>query len=90
MNRLFKLATSITILGLSCSVLAHDPSLHKQEGAPPNCTAFKNMDQSKMDSNDPIMQAMIKQCSQYHHDTITDNNHHKSDTKAAPENKKTE
>lgn len=35
----------------------------------PDCAVMDNMDHSKMDMNDPVMQAMMKQCmSTMHHD----------------------
>jgi hypothetical protein len=40
----------------------------------PDCAAMKNMDHSKMDMSDPMMQAMMKQCmSEMNHDMSTSN-----------------
>ena len=48
---------------VAVNTFAHDPSLHKKEGAEkPNCAAIEDMGQSKKDMNDPVMQAMLKQC----------------------------
>ena len=48
---------------LAVNVQAHSPELHKKENAEkPNCEAMNNIDHSKMDMNDPVMQAMMKQC----------------------------
>lgn len=48
---------------LTSNVYAHAPELHKKENAEkPKCEAMKNMDHSTMDMNDPIIQAMMKQC----------------------------
>jgi hypothetical protein len=56
----------ITSMGLAATLLiattsfAHDPSEHMQDNEKPNCAA---MDHSNMDMNDPVVQAMMKQCS---------------------------
>ncbi len=44
------------------SAQAHDPSMHKEKAEKPDCAAMENMDHSKMDANDPVMQAMMKKC----------------------------
>lgn len=49
-------------LGVAFSVQAHDPKEHMKDAENPNCAAMKNMDHSKMDMKDPVMQAMMKQC----------------------------
>jgi hypothetical protein len=42
---------------------AHDASMHKKDTAQkPQCETMDNIDHSKMDMNDPIMQAMMQQC----------------------------
>ena len=55
--------TAITVVSLfvSTSVIAHDPSKHATPKKKPNCEAIHKMDSSKMDMNEPVMQAM-KQC----------------------------
>lgn len=54
-------STAFIVLGAVAN--AHDPALHKKENAEkPNCESMQNMDHSTMDMNDPVMQAMIKQC----------------------------
>ena len=54
---------------LATSVLAHDPKEHAGETEKPKCSAMKNMDHSKMNMDDPVMQAMMKKCmSQMNHD----------------------
>ncbi len=79
------------MLGLSFSVIAHDPSLHEKEGESPNCAAFENMDHSTMDIDDPIMQAMIRQCDQYSHGNTKHKNHHdKADNEPKPNSEKQE
>lgn len=55
-------ATAIAGLLIAMSLLAHDPSEHKNDDAQPNCEAMKTMDHPKMDMNDPVMMAMMKKC----------------------------
>jgi len=56
----FAIIFSALIYGLSAQ--AHDPKEHMQDAQKPDCAAMDNMDQSRMDMNDPVMQAMMKQC----------------------------
>jgi hypothetical protein len=80
------LSTTVVIAASSVlwlnSAYAHDASMHKKDNAEkPKCEAMKDMDYSKMDMNDPIIQAMMKQCmASEHHETKTekheDNGHH--------------
>jgi len=58
------LATIIVFstLGIAFSAQAHEPKEHMKDAEKPDCTAMKNMDHSKMDMNDPVMQAMMQQC----------------------------
>tara|TARA_R110001599_G_scaffold351965_2_gene585343 strand:+ start:3299 stop:3511 length:213 start_codon:yes stop_codon:yes gene_type:complete len=39
-----------------------------QNAEQPDCPAMKNMDQSKMDMNDPVTQAMMQKCMKGMHD----------------------
>lgn len=63
-----KTATSFLILGipalfLAMNAFAHDPKEHMKEAQQkPDCAAMKDMDHSKMDMNDPVMQAMMQKC----------------------------
>lgn len=62
-----KLINSIVITsGLTlftiASAFAHDPKEHMSEAQSPDCAAMKNMDHEKMDMDDPVMAAMMKQC----------------------------
>lgn len=41
---------------------AHDPKLHKSAGEEPNCEAMKDMDHTEMDTDDPVMRAMMAKC----------------------------
>lgn len=45
---------------------AHDPAEHAKTAEAPDCDAMKKMDHSKMDMNDPVMQALMKKCSAVH------------------------
>ncbi len=62
-----KAAQVLTIITSSLLLMntayAHEASEHKQQNIEmPKCEAIHNMDKSKMDINDPIMLAMMKQC----------------------------
>lgn len=52
----------LAALGMALSAQAHDPKEHTKDAEKPDCAAMKNMDHSKMDMKDPVMQAMMKQC----------------------------
>ncbi len=52
----------LAALGVAFSAQAHDPKEHMKDAENPNCAAMKDMDHSKMDMNDPVNQAMMKQC----------------------------
>lgn len=41
---------------------AHDPKEHVKQAHAPDCAAMKDMDHSKMDMNDPVIQAMMQKC----------------------------
>ena len=57
------LAVLIGTLVLMGNAYAHEASMHKKKNAEkPKCEAMNNSDHSKMDKNDPIMQAMMQQC----------------------------
>lgn len=47
---------------LALSALAHDPKEHMKEAQAPDCAAMKDMDHSKMDMKDAVMQAMMQKC----------------------------
>ena len=47
---------------LSSSVMAHDPALHKKTAEKPNCAAMKDMDHSELETDDPVMRAMMAKC----------------------------
>ena len=45
---------------LIAPAFAHDPAEHAKTAEAPDCEAMKKMDHSKMDMNDPVMQALMK------------------------------
>jgi hypothetical protein len=47
---------------LALSAQAHDPKEHMKETQAPDCAVMKDMDHSKMDMKDPVMQAMMQKC----------------------------
>ncbi|MBN8717682.1 MAG: hypothetical protein J0I72_07820 [Stenotrophomonas sp.] len=78
-----KTATSFLILGIPALFLAmnapaHDPKEHMKEAQQkPDCAAMKGMDHSKMDMNDPVMQAMMQKCMKdMHQDSSASNGTH--------------
>jgi hypothetical protein len=65
---------AFAILSAASSAQAHDPNEHMKDAEKPNCNAMENMDHSKMDMNDPVMKAMMKQCiKDIHHSDGHDN-----------------
>ncbi|AUM11105.1 hypothetical protein [Ketobacter alkanivorans] len=70
-----KVKYMLLVAGLSLPLLAqaHDPKEHMKDAEKPDCAAMNNMDHSKMDRNDPVMQAMMKKCmADTHHQEDTD------------------
>lgn len=61
-NLIITILTLFLITALVSTVQAHDPKEHMKDAEQPNCAAMKDMDHSKMDMKDPVMQAMMKQC----------------------------
>lgn len=58
-----KLTVPFVLAAFALPALAHDPKMHKQEGAAPaDCSKMKDMNMSKMDMNDPVMKAMREKC----------------------------
>lgn len=52
----------VTTLGVALHTRAHDPREHLKDAESPNCVAMRDMEHGKMDADDPVMQAMMKQC----------------------------
>lgn len=72
-------ALALLPLALALSAQAHDPNEPMKDAEPPNCSAMKDMDHSRMDRDDPVMQAMMKQCSKgMHHDHSDEGKSHDS------------
>ena len=61
-SKFITLSIAISTLAFTLSAQAHDPKEHMNNAEKPDCAAMENMDHSKMDMNDPVMQAMMKQC----------------------------
>ena len=61
-SKFLTLSIAISTLAFTLSAQAHDPKEHMNNAEKPDCAAMENMDHSKMDMNDPVMQAMMKQC----------------------------
>lgn len=61
-------ALAVSTLAFMLSAQAHDPKEHMNNAEKPNCSAINNSDHNNMDMDDPIMQAMMKQCGQAMHD----------------------
>lgn len=73
-------------LGIAFSAQAHDPKEHMKDAEDPNCAAMKNMDHSKMDMNDPVQQAMMKQCAEDMHHNESKEDDALADHEAKEEN----
>lgn len=52
----------VTALLISTSSNAHEASEHMKGAQSPDCAAMAEMDHEKMDMNDSVMAAMMKQC----------------------------
>ena len=56
------LSALLSAFALASAAQAHDPKEHAKDAEKPNCAAMKDMDHGEMDMNDPVTQAMMKQC----------------------------
>ncbi len=61
-SKFITMSIAISTLAFTLSAQAHDPKEHMNNAEKPDCAAMENMDHSKMDMSDPVMQAMMKQC----------------------------
>lgn len=59
---IFSTAISTVVFLTSNASFAHDPSKHKVSEDAPNCEGLGELDDSLMDSDDPVMQAILAQC----------------------------
>lgn len=66
-NLIITILTLFSVTALASAAQAHDPKEHMKDAEKPNCAAMKDMDHSKMDMNDPVTQAMMKQCMESMH-----------------------
>ena len=62
MKRRYSAVLGIAALVATLSVQDHDPREHKATDQKPDCAAMNTMDHSKVDPNDPVMQAMMRKC----------------------------
>jgi len=66
MNRITRRFSILALVVAAPLAFAHDPAEHAKEAAAknaaPDCAAMKDMDHSKMDASDPVMQAMMAKC----------------------------
>lgn len=72
-------ALMVTALGMSLSAQAHDPKEHMKDAEVPNCAPVVNMDLSEIDKDDPVMQAIMKQCRK-HLDHADESTHQHQET----------
>ena len=75
-----QIKTALIVMGMLVigSAYAHDPSEHTGSAEKPKCEAMENMDQSKMNENDPVMLAMMKKCKTTHDDDRQGEHHQSS------------
>lgn len=66
-NRPIALLIAVPALLSALSAQAHDPKEHVKGGEQPDCAAVQDMDHSKMDIKDPVMQAMMQKCMEAMH-----------------------
>lgn len=59
------------LLFLTVPAMAHDPSEHMRAAENPDCTTMDGSSHEGMDSNDPIVQAMMKKCMSAMHKEAT-------------------
>lgn len=57
-----KLAILVIVTFSLNTAWAHEPSLHKKSDEKPNCAAMKDMDHSELETDDPVMRAMMAKC----------------------------
>ena len=79
-NTHIKSALLVMAVLVAGSAYAHDPSEHADKAEKPKCEAMASMDQSALDADDPIAQAMLKKCQAAHTDEGQDEQHEPQDT----------
>ena len=55
-------AVTLVVALYAAPGLTHDPEEHEAESTTPECAAIANIDASKVDSNDPVMKAILQKC----------------------------
>ncbi len=78
-----QLIVLVPLLLVSMLVTAHDPKEHAKETEAPQCEALASMDQSEIDENDPVMQAVYAKCRQ----AMAEGHHGEGHAKDPNENK---
>lgn len=63
-NIILTFASTLLIITFTISAQAHDPKEHINKGVKPDCSAMENIDREKNGMEDPVMQAIMKQCMQ--------------------------
>lgn len=58
----FRSLLATTILLVTVPAMAHDPSEHMAAAEKPDCTVMDDRGHDGMDTNDPVVQAMMKKC----------------------------
>lgn len=81
-TKIISLIIALAALGTTFSAQAHDPKEHMKDAEKPDCEAMENMDHNTMDMNDPVTQAMMKQCRQDMHHDETEKDEEQSEHKA--------
>ncbi len=66
-NKHFAPVIAISALVTAFSAEAHDPKEHMKNAEKPDCKAMEGMDHSRMDMDDPVMQAIMQKCMQEIH-----------------------
>ncbi|MEZ5447170.1 MAG: hypothetical protein R3F45_15565 [Gammaproteobacteria bacterium] len=61
-RRNFAVVTVLLAMLFTSAARAHDPAEHAAEAAAPDCRALGDAVNGPMDRNDPVIQAMMKQC----------------------------
>lgn len=79
MNNTIRIALVAVVIVIAQDAFAHDHAEHAREAAETkkgaNCAAMKDMDASKMNSNDPVMKAMMLKCGNHTDANTTHSGH---------------
>jgi hypothetical protein len=61
-TKLFRSLLAATAVLVTVPAMAHDPSEHMDTAEKPDCTAMNDRGHEEMNTNDPVVQAMMKKC----------------------------